>query len=157
MLYGIVVKLVEETSSIMQLMHHNYRFNASVVVSYLPLCLLCCLQLARLMWHPIRPCLVLILLLAVLSACFCRLSSSCLFPFSIWSLSFPLLASCFICGLSIMLFSCFIFFYCVVGGRLSLYSFSWLPLTLPLRSAPAISLNCTAPLPVPDFTSYGHS
>jgi hypothetical protein len=108
------MKLVKDASSIMRLMHHNCRFNASAMVLYLSLCLLCRLQLARLMWHPIHPCLALTLLLVVLSACFCRLSFSRVFHFSIWSLSFPLLASCFICGLSIMpcaIFDCFFYLF----------------------------------------------
>jgi hypothetical protein len=49
------------------------------------------------------------------------------------------------------------FFYCVVGGRLSLYSFIRLPLIIPLRSEPTRSLKCTYPLSVTAFTSYGPS
>jgi hypothetical protein len=43
----------------------------------------------------------------------------------------------------------------VMGGRLSLYNFSWLPLIIPLSYAPSKSFKCTSPPSMKTFTSYG--
>lgn len=150
-MYQLAMKLVKDASSIMGLMHYNCGFNASAVVSYFPLLLLCHLQLARLMWCPISPSHPLISPSVVLSSCFFRISFSLLFP--IVYNHFPCLCrihvSNFMCPFylwctvpSLVLFpfcSCFnfyfYFFYCAVGGRLSLYSFSRIPLIIPLTYA----------------------
>jgi hypothetical protein len=104
-----------------------------------------------------------------MSSCFCRLSFSRLFPFGCdHCLSPRRVCVSTLCGLStsgalcplwffsfLFFFFFFFFFYCAVGGRLSLYSFSRLPLIIPLSSVPDKSLNCTTPPSVTDFTSYG--
>jgi hypothetical protein len=51
----------------------------------------------------------------------------------------------------------FVFFYCAVGGRMSLYNFSRLLLIISLIFVPDKSLKCTSPPFVIDFTSYGPS
>ena len=43
----------------------------------------------------------------------------------------------------------------MLGGRLPLYNFGWLPLIIPLISVPPKSFNCTTPPSVTFFTSYG--
>jgi hypothetical protein len=43
----------------------------------------------------------------------------------------------------------------VMGGQLSLYNFSRLPLIIPLSYAPSKSFNCTSPPSMKTFTSYG--
>jgi hypothetical protein len=43
----------------------------------------------------------------------------------------------------------------VMGGRLSLYNFSRLPLIIPLSYVPSKSFNCTSPPSMKIFTSYG--
>jgi hypothetical protein len=156
---------------IMGLMHLDYRFNASLVVLYFPLLLLCHVLLVRLMWCPIGPCHPLILPSVVMSSCFCRLSFSRLFPFGcdhclsprrvcvsnfVWPFYLwrPVPSLVFFLFV-LFLYFFFFFFYCAVDGRLSLYSFSRLPLIIPLSSVPDKSLNCTTPPSVTDFTSYG--
>jgi len=44
-----------------------------------------------------------------------------------------------------------------MGGRLSLYSFSRIPLIIPLSYAPPKFVNCTSPPSVTIFTLYGHN
>jgi hypothetical protein len=66
--------------------------------------------------------------------------------------AFLLLAYCAL--FSFVSFLIFFFFYCAVGGRLSLYNFSRLSLIIPLSSMPSKSLNYTTPPSVTDFTSY---
>jgi hypothetical protein len=58
------------------------------------------------------------------------------------------------------LISCNFFFYCtvtfqVVGGRISLYNFRRLSLSIPLSSVPAKSFNYIAPPSMTGFTLYG--
>jgi hypothetical protein len=53
------MNLIEDASYLVRLMYHKCGFNASMVVSYLPLWILC-------RRHPIRPFLALIMLYVVL-------------------------------------------------------------------------------------------
>jgi hypothetical protein len=92
-LYGFPMKLVEDASLSMGLMHLDHWFNASLAVSYFPLLLLCHLQLVRLMCHPIGPSRPLIPPSAVMSSCFCELFFSRLFPFGFDR--YPLFNFCF--------------------------------------------------------------
>jgi hypothetical protein len=47
------------------------------------------------------------------------------------------------------------FFFQVIGGRMSLYNLSRLPLIIPLSSVPPKSFNYTTPPSVTFFTLYG--
>ena len=73
-------------------------------------------------------------------------------PFGAVHLCWYRLISCFFCVF------CFFKPHCgfqVVGGRLSLSSFNWIPLIIPLSYVPPKPFNCTTPPSMTVFTSYG--
>jgi hypothetical protein len=93
----------------------------------------------------------------VCNCCLCLFRicvSNIIWPFYLWHAAYFLILFPFC---SLFDFNIFFFCYCAVGGRLSLYSFSWHPLIIPLRSVPTKYRKCTTPLSVIDFTSYGPS
>jgi hypothetical protein len=123
------------------------------------------------MWHPIGPFCPLIPPNSVFLYCFCRIYVSRLFPFihglcpsphrvCVLKYVFSFFFQCtmpLLVLFNIIFLGFFFFFYCAVVGRISLYSFSRLPLIIPLSFVPDKSLNYIYPPSVTYFTWYGPS